>query len=264
MNTLIAKNLNILIDFLAKRDLTALSPDELQAKYKINQADLLILFGGSIPEGADVFAKAHQQNIAKNYLLVGGAGHTTEALRQKMQLSLADIDISSKSEAEIFALYLKNKYNITDCLLETKSTNCGNNITNALELLKNLDLKPKSIIFMQDATMQNRMDAGFRKYCPCDTALINYATYKVHFTVQNDKLCLEQNNIWQMWNIDKYIELLMGEIPRLTDNINGYGPQGKDFIAHVDIPQEVHSAYQHLYQHLNIKTRQANSLYATK
>ena len=205
MNTLIAKNLNILIDFLAKRDLTALSPDELQAKYKINQADLLILFGGSIPEGAEIFAKAHQQNIAKNYLLVGGAGHTTEALRQKMQLSLADIDISTKSEAEIFALYLKNKYNITDCLLETKSTNCG-----------------------------------------------------------NDKLCLAQNNIWQMWNIDKYIELLMGEIPRLTDNINGYGPQGKDFIAHVDIPQEVHSAYQYLYQHLNIKTRQANSLYATK
>ena len=235
MTTLIAKNLNILIDFLAKRDLTALSPDELQAKYKINQVDLLILFGGSIPEGAEVFAKAHQQNIAKNYLLAGGAGHTTEALRQKMQSSLADIDISTKSEAEIFALYLKN-----------------------------LDLKPKSIIFMQDATMQNRMDAGFRKYCPCDTTLINYATYKVHFTVQNDKLCLEQNNIWQMWNIDKYIELLMGEIPRLTDNINGYGPQGKDFIAHVDIPQEVHSAYQYLYQHLNIKTRQANSLYATK
>ena len=152
MNTLIAKNLNILIDFLAKRDLTALAPDELQAKYKINQADLLILFGGSIPEGADVFAKAHQQNIAKNYLLVGGAGHTTEALRQKMQSSLVDIDISTKSEAEIFALYLKNKYNITDCLLETKSTNCGNNITNTLELLKNLDLKPKSIIFMKDAT----------------------------------------------------------------------------------------------------------------
>lgn len=96
----------------------------------------MILFGGSIPEGTDVFAKAHQQNIAKNYLLVGGAGHTTEALRQKMQSSLADIDISTKSEAEIFALYLKNKYNITDCLLETKSTNCGNNITNALELLK--------------------------------------------------------------------------------------------------------------------------------
>lgn len=69
--------------FLAKRDLTALTPDKLQAKYKINQADLLILFGGSIPEGADVFAKAYQQNIAKNYLLVGGAGHTTEALRQK-------------------------------------------------------------------------------------------------------------------------------------------------------------------------------------
>ena len=58
MNTLIAKNLNILIDFLAKRDLTALSPNKLQAKYKINQADLLFFFVGFFFVGVDVFAKA--------------------------------------------------------------------------------------------------------------------------------------------------------------------------------------------------------------
>lgn len=36
--------------------------------------------------------------------------------------------------------------------------------------------------------------------------------------------------------------LLWGEIPRLTDDADGYGPRGKNFIAHVDIPTEVRAA----------------------
>lgn len=261
---LIANKLNILVDFLAKRDVDDLSTLSLQQKYNITQVDLLILFGGSIPEGCRVLAKAHQQNLAKHYLLVGGAGHTTDSLRQKMQPYLPKINISTKSEAEIFSLYLNQQYNINDCLLETTSTNCGNNITYTLELLKQLSIFPKSIIFMQDATMQNRMDAGFRKYISADTALINYATYKTYFTVKGDKLCLENNIIWEMWDINRYIELIMGEIPRLWDNQEGYGPKGKNFIAHVDIPQEVLEAYNYLHEHLTIKTRQANPLYASK
>lgn len=261
---LIADKLNILIDFLAKRDIPELSSLALQQKYNLSQVDLLILFGGSIPEGCHLFAKAHKQNLAKKYLLVGGAGHTTDTLRQKMQPYLPQLDITNKSEAEIFALYLKQQYNINDCLLETKSTNCGNNITYTLDLLKQLALSPKSIIFMQDATMQHRMEAGFNKYISPDIRLINYATYKVYFTVKNNKLCLENNNTWEMWNINRYIELIMGEIPRLTDNNEGYGPKGKNFIAHVNIPPQVLEAYIYLYKHLNIKTRQANSLYASK
>lgn len=30
-----------------------------------------------------------------------------------------------------------------------------------------------------------------------------------------------------------------GEIPRLRDDVNGYGPKGKKFIAHVNIPDKV-------------------------
>ena len=30
-----------------------------------------------------------------------------------------------------------------------------------------------------------------------------------------------------MWTVDRYVNLLMGEIPRLTDNDAGYGPNGK-------------------------------------
>jgi hypothetical protein len=35
----------------------------------------------------------------------------------------------------------------------------------------------------------------------------------------------------------------MGEIPRLRDDKEGYGPRGKGFIVHVDIPDEVEEAW---------------------
>ena len=47
-----------------------------------------------------------------------------------------------------------------------------------------------------------------------------------------------------MWSMERYITLLMGEIPRLKDE--GYGPLGKDFLAHVEIPEEVLSAFEAL------------------
>ncbi len=36
----------------------------------------------------------------------------------------------------------------------------------------------------------------------------------------------------------------MGEVPRLRDDTEGYGPRGRDFIAHVDVPEDVDIAYQ--------------------
>ena len=42
-----------------------------------------------------------------------------------------------------------------------------------------------------------------------------------------------------MWDMERYVSLLMGETPRLTDDAAGYGPHGAGYIAHVDIPEEV-------------------------
>lgn len=30
-----------------------------------------------------------------------------------------------------------------------------------------------------------------------------------------------------VWSVERYISLLLGEVPRLRDDANGYGPQGK-------------------------------------
>lgn len=42
------------------------------------------------------------------------------------------------------------------------------------------------------------------------------------------------------------------------DNLAGYGPKGKDFIAHVDIPDDVIKAYKALQEIFPESTREAN------
>lgn len=42
------------------------------------------------------------------------------------------------------------------------------------------------------------------------------------------------------------LQLILGEISRLRDDENGYGPRGKDFIVHVDVPEPVIGAYERL------------------
>eukprot|EP00775_Hariotina_reticulata_P006491 gene6491-6718_t len=56
-----------------------------------------------------------------------------------------------------------------------------------------------------------------------------------------------------VWEVERFISLLLGEIPRLRDAPGGYGPKGSGFIGHVDIPVEVEAAHAWLaerYHHL--------------
>lgn len=130
------------------------------------------------------------------------------------------------SEAEIFSNYLEYKYNLKPDLLECRSTNCGNNITYMLDLLNEHKIPFKNIIISQDATMQLRMDVTLRKYVSNKIEIINFATYSVKVSEKDGNLTYDKN-IPGMWNINHFITLLMGEIPRLTDDKNGYGPKGK-------------------------------------
>lgn len=49
-----------------------------------------------------------------------------------------------------------------------------------------------------------------------------------------------------LWPVKRYLALILGEPPRLADNPQGYGPLGKGFIAHVDIPPQITEAWQTL------------------
>lgn len=258
----IAKNINILGAFCGKRDVLELTAEQLSKKYGFQQADVMVLFGGSIMCGGDVLAKAMQMHIAKKYVIVGGAGHTTETLRTRMHEAFPMIETKGLSEAEVFERYLEYQYGLTADFLECKSTNCGNNITYLLELLKENNIDFKSVVLSQDSTMQHRMEAGLRRYVGNDVQIINYAVYSAKVIVKNAELAYDQD-IWGMWEMERYISLLMGEIPRLSDDANGYGPKGKNFIAHVDIPEEVKIAFNDLCDKYSELVRQANPEYAS-
>jgi len=184
-----APSINTIVDFLARRDVPELTTAALDGV-----ADVAILFGGSIRAGADMFAAAMQAGVAKRYMIVGGEGHTTDALRATLQ-----DDEAPQTEAALFDRYLRRRYGLAVDLLEQESTNCGNNVTNALALLRSQGIPHNRLILVQDATMQLRMDAGFRRHAEPGTRIVNYAAYR---TFVNDDLRYI-NPPAGMWPLDR-------------------------------------------------------------
>ena len=72
-----ARAINTLADFLGMRDAEELTPSALLSCLGRPQADVMVLFGGSILAGGDVLARAMRSGVARRYAIVGGEGHTT-------------------------------------------------------------------------------------------------------------------------------------------------------------------------------------------
>ena len=105
------------------------------------------------------------------------------------------------------------------------------------------------------------MDAGFRKYLDGrKIQVINYSPYIPMVKYENGEFKNCTNN-WGAWSCEHLIELLLGEIDRLTDDKNGYGPKGKNYISSVQIPKNILNAYDLIKKNINIKSRQADNRY---
>ena len=256
-----ARDLNVLARFLGQRDLPLLSRDAVATASA--QVDVAVLFGGSILAGGEVLADAMRADVARAYVIVGGAGHTTETLRERARAIWPRIDVApGAAEAEIFDAYLREYHGMSADLLETRSTNCGNNITYLLELLESKGITAESFLLMQDATMMRRMVAGLRFHRP-DAAILAYATYAARVVADSGRLSYEDEPLG-MWGIERYRTLLMGEVPRLRDDASGYGPKGAGWIAHVDIPRDVEDAFARLRAAHPEAVRVANPAYASR
>ena len=252
--------IQVLADFCGPRDLTSLNRQDLMAQHGLDQVDICVLFGGSILAGGDVLAQAMQAQLAKHYLIVGGVGHTTDGLRAQFAAQFPDLAVEQLTEAELFAHYLKTTHGLSVDALETRSTNCGNNISFLLELVRDKGLPCRSILLMQDATMQRRMAATLARQAQGVT-ILNYATYQVEVVEQAGELVYDHQPLG-MWKMSRYLNLLLGEIPRLRDDQEGYGPKGQDYLVHVDIPDQVEAAWQEVQAQTGLSSRQADSAHA--
>ena len=249
----IVEGINRLADFLARRDINDLSKEELNSKYGIHQVDVLILLGNSIPYIANLAGKAYLNGLAKHLMIVGGQGHSTEMLKENLQ----DVE-NTNSEAEMLRDHLVNSLDIdqTKILLETKSKNCGDNAVKALEVLEQEGLEVHSILLLQDPTMQRRSHASFEKEWSCSSPLIiSYAPFVPLISSFTPLVFQESNDEIEYWEKERFVSLLLGEIPRLRDDKNGYGPKGKGYIEKVELPIVVEKAYKDLSKVLYQKAR---------
>lgn len=269
----LAADVNELAAFLGPRDVTALTGDELERATGARRADVMALFGGSILAGCDVLADAIRAGAARTYVIVGGAGHTTDTLRSRVRELCPDVALADDApEADVFAACLARRHGLAADLLERASTNCGNNVTYLLDLLGERGVTCGSLIISQDATMQRRMEAGVRREAP-GVRVVNFATYAVRVVPRPDASPSAEASLDDlliadpplgMWDLPRYVTLLMGEVPRLTDDEGGYGPRGRGYIAHVDVPVGVRAAWERLRAAFPELVREADPAYASR
>ena len=153
-------------------------------------------------------------------------------------------------------------------LIEENSTNCGANALETQRILTSHGMRhPRSIFVVQDPTMCRRTVASFAKaydypveVCPLIKSWPTFVPLVSEIPVAdgreaNDKLASRLQFITPsvdgeggtgVWGMSRFLDLVWGEMPRLRDDSNGYGPNGKGYIAHVSIPEDVEKAWRAL------------------
>ncbi|WP_413727557.1 YdcF family protein [Sodalis sp. RH19] len=246
-------------DILSKINLIAswLAVDDFSARQDHLSADAIILAGNAVLatiDGACALARARHIPL----VISGGIGHSTSfliaAVAQHPRYQA--IETAARPEAAILHEIACRFWELPgkQVVMETASRNSGENAGFTRALLEERGCTPQDIILIQDPLLQRRTDATFRR-CWVDSAqsphFINWPTCVPQlvsdingtgFTHDSDGL----------WPVNRFISLLLGEIPRLRDDKQGYGPKGKDYICHVDIPNEIEDAWEYLMHNQGI------------
>lgn len=265
----IADDINIIASFLALDDV-----DYLKI---LSPFDCIVICASAILPQAEALFKILTQkpHFTQTVVFCGGIGHSTKYLYKAVQdhptyAHLYD-DIQGMPEAQVLELLWRAWQSREDAseasdepgefdrsfeiLIEDQSTNCGANATKTRALLESHDIHPKTMLIIQDPTMQLRTVESFKSAYVSDAQPPDFFSWpvfvpKVKISTDNvDSPIIFDETVQParfLWSMGRFINLLLGEIPRLRDDDKGYGPNGAGFIGHVDIPGQVEDAYHRL------------------
>jgi uncharacterized SAM-binding protein YcdF (DUF218 family) len=206
-------------------------------------------------------------DLAKTVVLCGGIGHSTsliyEAVAKSTKYHALAKEVVGLPEARVLEKIMQRYFDVAaitsagcKILIEDKSTNCGANASESRKVLQaNGVPTPKTCITIQDPTMALRTIASFEKVygdlealpkffsCPVFVPEMKMTDSGLQYSVAG----VPGEDLWEM---GRFLDLIMGEIPRLRDGVEGYGPKGRGFIAHVDIPNQVEEGWRSLLKSL--------------
>lgn len=231
---------NRLGSWLAKSDfLTSPAPEDTQ---------LVVLAGNAVVPTIEAACRLVNEG-GGTLLISGGIGHSTSFLYDAIAAHprYHSLDTDGKPEATLLAEVAHSYWQIPRerILLEEKSTNCGENARFTRRLLEEKGLCPSRATVIQDPTMQRRTMATFARVWQDAADAPRWLSYPGY---RPELINTPEGVAWKtpqagLWPVARYLSLILGELPRLRDDAQGYGPKGKDFIAHVIIPEEVEAAW---------------------
>lgn len=238
---------------------TWLAQDDLSGSRQNPDVDRVILAGNAVIPTIDAACRIAAQNEIP-LLISGGIGHSTAFLYAAIgsHPRYHTIPVTGRAEAGILADIAREFWQIPEGRLwiEDQSTNCGENARFSWNILKQHQRATGRVLVVQDPTMQRRTMATFARVCRDEPVSPRWISHPgVIPTLQNGKDGVEfSEGNTGLWPVDRYLSLVLGELPRLYDDVNGYGPAGRDFIAHVEFPDAVAEAWALLQQDPILKT----------
>ncbi|KAJ5679242.1 hypothetical protein N7462_007486 [Penicillium macrosclerotiorum] len=255
----VAADINILSAFLSDVQLDDLSSPPSGG------VDCIVICASVVLYQAEIlFATiTRRPSLAKCLVLCGGVGHSTELLYEAVRCHPRYYQIwpgiRGLPEARVLERIM-NRFFDPDAvaaqgcriLIEDQSTNCGLNACFTRKLLDKAGLQDmRTCIILQDPTMMLRTRASFEKIYedgPSKVSFISCPLIVPQVKENSTGLEIYALNVDRPsdWTLSRFCDLLLGEIPRLRDDINGYGPKGRGFISHVDVPVTIEEAWSRL------------------
>ncbi|TCV96802.1 YdcF family protein [Biostraticola tofi] len=228
-----------------------LAADELPGAGSVDP-QLIILAGHAVVPGIlGVMKLAAETDVP--VLFTGGVGHSTHLLKQGLNenpLTRSRV-FEQQSEADIFYSIATDIFAISPSRLyvEDRSTNSGQNADYSRELITRKGLNAERILLSQDPLMQRRTRETFElswRTKALAARFINCPVLVPQLVMLAGKVMITGVQSAGHWTIERFIEMALGEMERLRDGPDGYGPLGKGFIGHVAIPAAVMSAWEHI------------------
>lgn len=259
-------DINALAEFLSDAQLLDFSTSQ--------SVDCIVLCASAVLHGAETLFNALSQrpSLTKCLVLCGGIGHSTQLMRDAIEkhpvYSRISDYVQSLPEARILEMILDEFFDrsrITEAgckvLVEDESTNCGQNASFSRRILDQAGYGAiETCVVVQDPTMMRRTRASFEKVyedARSSVSIISCHAFVPRVRLSHDGL-LEYNTSVEpsrLWEQSRFLGLIMGEIPRLRDDENGYGPRGRDFITHVEVPIDIEMAWSRLTKKLEALRR---------
>lgn len=189
-------------------------------KHRLAKADAILVLCSHDDRVAERGAQLFLEGWAPLIIFSGGQGEITKRLW-------------SEPEAERFARIAMSLHVPRECILvESKSTNTGENVRFTRELLASQRLDPQKFIIVQKPYMERRAYATFRNYWPEKEVIVTspQVTFKDYVAEYSNRSL----------SADDVVSIMVGDLQR----IKIYPESG--FQIAQEIPEEVWAAYEKL------------------